>query len=438
MDELKVDMESWPHRRSVMLDRFIFATRFPLALPHGFSFTGPLEALGTGDSTDDINWVSLTIHQVTGGRNQSLRAADAVMNIAGIQSNPSSQALESPTAELVETWTVVEAMTPQQIAPTAEPDGPTYARHWTEDSIMRVVFALQHLARAERLRSVRTNSIPTYEQVMSPVHAQSAAGQLILQTDASDSRALATIPPADWGAPQLVWLEHSNLAVDSVQVRPDFDQWDPVMHQWLVHLELKLPGALWRERILDARQQLNVEGRYDLAIILFATATEVLLDGLLQMLWWEKSLQDSETTAATVAADFDRTRDSLDRTNRFLIPLVGGNWASPDGPLQTWRRQTYALRHQCVHGGYYPTASEAIAASAASDKIATFLFDRIGARRRSFPRTCIMALGQSGLESRNQWDGILRRFSQQEAQHEGNWALSLKAFRDNVNALRRQ
>jgi hypothetical protein len=273
---------------------------------------------------------------------------------------------------------------------------------------------------------------------MNPVHAQFTAGEQILQSDASDSRVLATIPPIDWGDPQLVWLEHSNLAVDSIQIRTDVDQWDPVMHQWSVHLELKLPGALWRERLLDARQQLYVEGRYDLAVILFATATEVLLDGLLQMLWWENSLQDPQTTAVTVAADFDRTRDSLDRTNRFLIPLLGGNWASPDGPFQIWRRQTYALRHLCVHGGYYPTASEAIAASAASDKIATFLFDRIGARRRSFPRTCLMALGQSGLESRNQWDETLRRFSQQEAQYESNWALSLKAFRDNVNWLRKQ
>lgn len=421
-----------------MLNRFLFATRLPLSLPHGFTFCGPLEALGTGDSTDDINWVSFTIHHVAGGRNQSLRAADAVMSIAGLAPNPSTDALEAPATQLVETWTVVEAMTPQQIAPPSEPDGPAHARHWSEDSIMRVIFALQHVARAERLSSVKNHPIPTYEQVMNPVHAQFAAGEQILQTNASDSRVLATIHPTTWGDPQLVWLEHSNLAMDSTDIGPNDHQWDRVKHQWLVHLELKLPGALWRERLLDARQQLHVEGRYDLAVILFATATEVLLDGLLQMLWWEKSLQDSQTTPTTVAANFDRTRDSMDRTNRFLIPLLGGNWASPHGPFQAWRRKTYALRHQCVHGGYYPTASEAIAASAASDQIATFLFDRIGARRKAFPRTSLMALGQSGLEARNQWDDTLRQFCQQEAQQEEDWALALKGFRDHVSALRRQ
>lgn len=433
MNILEIDPATWPHRRDVALNRFIFATRTPVPLPDGFSFCGPLGALGTGHSIDDVNWISLVVHQVVGGPGQALSAARAVAKIANRDEVPGLASGLTIASELQATWSVVEAVTPGGTTEDPDPQAPARSRSWTEDPIMRVMHGLRQLARAERVGTQHLCAIPAYEQVMQPMLAYRGTGEELLASSEVDARVLMTLHP-EWGHPVFVNLEHSNLSLDNVSTRHEANQADPVLHKWLVDIELELPGVLWRERLLDARQQLYVEGRYDLAVILFATATEVLIDGLLQMLWWEKGLSDPEFTAATVAEKFDSSKDSVARMNRYLRQLLGGDWS--DGPVQRWRTRTWKLRHQCVHGGYYPSRAEAESAGNSSEKVATFFFDRLGEKRKQFPRVCLQILAQSGLEKRGIWGGQIKRFAENEALGEGDWSQSIKCFRDLVDSLR--
>ncbi|MGQ1799017.1 hypothetical protein ACT4S5_18030 [Kocuria oceani] len=435
MNPVMIDPMTWPYRRGVKLSRFLFATQTPVPLPDGFHFTGALEAMGTGHSIDDVNWISVVVHQVPSGLGQGLRAARAVEQVAHPGESPTLGVGRNTAPELQAIWSVVEAVTPDETTAMPDPQAPARSRTWAEDPLMRVVHGLRQLVRAERVGTQDLSAIPAYEQVMHPVLAYRGIGEQLLAGPEEDARVLTTSFP-EWGTPILVALEHGNLSRDYVQSRPEASQSDLVLSKWLVDLELELPGVLWRERLVDARQQFHVEGRYDLAVILFATATEVLIDGLLQMLWWEKSLTDPRITAATVADVFDSTKDSMVRMNRHLSPLLGGDWSSPDGPVQRWRTRTWKLRHLCVHGGYYPTHIETAAAGDSSDEIATFLFDRLADKRTEFPRVCLQILAQSGLERREKWNGQIKRFAEEEAPNETNWNHALKLFREQVEALR--
>ncbi|WJZ68624.1 hypothetical protein [Kocuria rosea] len=435
MDPVIVDPRTWPYRRGVELSRFLFATQTPVPLPDKFHFTGALEAMGTGHSVDDVNWISVVVHQIVGDPGQGLRAARAVEQIASPEETPTLGVDRNTAPELQGTWSVIEAVTPDETTAIPDPQAPAHSRTWAEDPLMRVIYGLRQLVRAERVGAQALSAIPAYEQIMNPVLAYRGIGEQLLAGAEADARVLTTSFP-EWGSPTIVVLEHGNLSRDYVQTRHKASQFDLVLSKWLVDLELELPGILWRERLIDARQQFHVEGRYDLAVILFATATEVLIDGVLQMLWWEKSLTDPQITAATVAEAFESTKDSMARMKRHLNPLLGGDWSSSNGPVQRWTTQTWKLRHLCVHGGYYPTHAQTAAASNSSDEIANFLFDRLADKRTEFPRVCLQILAQSGLEKRKKWNGQIKRFAEHDAPNETNWNYSLKAFREEVEALR--
>lgn len=411
--------------------------RTSLPLPDGFTYDGPAAALGTGLSSDDLSWVAVKVHQVVAGPAQELRAAEAVMHVARIGAERLDSGGEQQADPSVqETWTIIEAVTPNAIVNTPDPDLPAASRNWSEDPLMRIVFVMRQLVRAERAGTQGTGAIPAYEQIIQPVVAFRAEGCQLMSDDQPNARALATLMP-EWTHPNLIWLEHGNLLLDGVKARPEANQQDPVLTKWLIDLEFELPGVLWRERISDATQQLRVEGRYDLAVILSATATEVLIDGLLQMLWWEVSLADGTTTSVTAAAAFDSSKDSVARMNKYLNPLLGGNWSTPDGPVQRWMVRTWKLRHQCVHGGYYPTYSEASAALKSSNDFATFLFEQLSDKRTTFPRISIHILGQPGLMKRGKWGGKIKHFAENDAQQEKDWRYAIKAFRDEIEKQRR-
>lgn len=111
-DVVRVDPDTWPHRRQVKMGRFIFAMRSPLPLPHGFAYSGPSEALGTGISNDDVNWVSLIIHQVEAGPALELQAADAVASVTGSANAEGVTSVPELDPALRSSWAVVEAITP--------------------------------------------------------------------------------------------------------------------------------------------------------------------------------------------------------------------------------------------------------------------------------------------------------------------------------------
>ena len=431
---IEVDVDTWPHRRKVGLTRLVFTTKTPVPLPHGFAYNGPAAALGTGATSDDVNWVTFQVHHVVAGPSQIWRAAEAVFQVAGMEPNFTNGKPELDSS-LQEVWTVIDAVTPTEVSTTPDPALPAIARTWSEDPLMRIIYVMRQLVRAERSHSQGTISIPSYEQILHPALGYQGIGEQLMAGDQPHSRVLATLMPP-WANPNLIVLEHGNVNLDHGLARGAASQRDPVLRKWLVDLELGLPSVLWRERLADADHQFRGEGRYDLAVILSATATEVLIDGLLQLLWWEESLANGETTAATVAAAFDSSKDSVARMNKYLTSLLGGNWSDPNGPVQLWIAKTWKLRHKCVHGGYYPTYQEAVSALKLSHEFATFLFDRLSEKRNTFPRICLHTLAQSGLMKRGVWGGKIKHFAEDEAPKEPDWRYAIKAFRDQVEQHR--
>lgn len=427
-------IDTWPHRRKVGLTRHIFATRTAVPLPDGFTYVGPAAALGTGATQDDVNWVNLKVHHVVAGPSQAWRAAEAVFRVAEIEPK-SSDGERALDPSLQEVWTVIDAVTPLQVTSTPDPSLPAIALTWSEDPLMRIIYVLRQVVRAERSHIEGIMGIPSYEQILHPVLGYKGFGEELLTSAQPDSRVFATLWP-EWSNPAMVSLEHGNISLDRALARADANQHDPVLRKWLIDLELGLPSVLWRERLADADHQFRGEGRYDLAVILSATATEVLIDGLLQLLWWEQSLTDPETTPKSVAAAFDASKDSVARMNRYLTSLLGGNWSDPNGPVQQWIALTWKLRHKCVHGGYYPTHQETESALKSSHTFATFLFDRIAAKRNTFPRICLSTVAASGLATRGLWGEKMKKFQETNAQKETGWPLAIKAFRDQVEQHR--
>ncbi len=405
-----------------------------MPLPDGFRYDGAAAALGTGASSDDVNWVTFHVRHIVGGPSQAFRAAEAVFQVAGMEAQ-SDDGKHELDPSLQEVWTVIDAVTPTQVITTPDPRLSAIARAWSEDPLMRVIYVMRQIVRAERAHSQSAVGIPSYEQILHPVLGYQGTGEQLMVDDQPHSRVFATLMP-EWTDPTLVVLEHSNITLDQGLARTAASQQDPVLSKWLVDLELELPNVLWRERLCDAAHQFRGEGRYDLTVILSATATEVLIDGLLQLLWWEESLTNVDTTAATVAAAFDSSKDSIARMNKYLTPLLGGNWSDPDGPVQQWIAKTWKLRHRCVHGGYYPTHQEAESALKSSHDFATFLFDQISHKRSTFPRICLHTVAQSGLLKRGVWGGKIRHFAENEAQKERDWRYDIKAFRDQIEQHR--
>ncbi|MBB5512979.1 hypothetical protein HD598_001666 [Neomicrococcus aestuarii] len=435
LEDLRIiDVDSWPHRKKVELTRHVFTTRIPIPLPDGFQFAGPADAPGTGKSEDRSNWVQFQVHHVESGASTDLRAAEAVFKVAEKSARRLTQGENADSVQR-EYWTVVDSVTPTETRSGQASDDRVLTRNWEEDSLLRIVHVLREVVRAERAHSRSRQGIPSYEQILSPVLGYQEIGEYLLNSDSPEASHFFTIFPR-WSNPSLVLLDHQNVGLDQVSARADVAQSDPALSSWLVDLELGLPSILWRERLADADYQFHTEGRYDLATILSTTATEILIDGLLKLLWWEKSLSDSETSAAFVAEAFNSSRDSVTRMNKYLAPMLGGTWSDPTGPVQQWLKNTWKLRHRSVHAGYFPRYQEADLALKSSYEIATFFFDRLSEKRNEFSRVCLSTVAQSGLEKRNLWNGKIRRFAETVAEREPDWRLSMKMFLDEVEKIR--
>lgn len=151
--------------------------------------------------------------------------------------------------------------------------------------------------------------------------------------------------------------------------RVDFEG---VMVQQL-RLRLGDPYAVTGEHVADAHHALEVKGNLGQSITKFATASEVLLSGLLGMLLWEDKVDDTEAAAIL-------SKNVTSRIKQEYQPRLRGSWSVKSGAIQDWNDNIASVRHRIVHGGYRPTRQEAVAARAAWVRLHNYVMSRLEER----------------------------------------------------------
>jgi hypothetical protein len=95
-------------------------------------------------------------------------------------------------------------------------------------------------------------------------------------------------------------------------------------------------------------------GRNAQSVISTATASEVLINTLLRVLWSELSL-DPKKLAGVLACGFQN--QMKDHIPTFLDAAL--DLRDEETPAGIWRRNCYDLRHRVVHEGHKPSTPEA-------------------------------------------------------------------------------
>ena len=140
-----------------------------------------------------------------------------------------------------------------------------------------------------------------------------------------------------------------------------------------------------------------------------------MLDAILALLMWEEGLAVEDAASA-----FEEGK-VLRRITQELSPRLRGNWSTERGPVGSWYRSAYRLRHRVVHGGYSPSPREAADALEAAVSLQRFVMDRIAERRTTYRRAALMTIAEAGLRRRNLWSGQIKRFALEVAPNEPNW-----------------
>jgi len=424
-----------PAQPTPRLLRFFITTPDPLPLPDGWTLWEQVgnraDVYGEGDDP----WVFLTVYQREApfGRtrgmfdavNQVLSTTLAADNTGG-PSRASGQADSGPG--FPETpYTVVDAVTMWQ-SPDRELAGPVSGPGNLlprADAFNRCLRLIQDLARAYRLASEVPYSLLSYETIPPVIYYSREVTSTL-----SPDTALDLDDASVWQSRGLMLLEHLSTADAVMGPLAEGPLYDKFVG-WMQSLRIGNPFFLWWERFLDATRALRVLGEYPQAVVLAATASEVLLDATLLRLLWEEGV-----TAEAAASLFEEGK-VLRRVHSHIAARLGGNW-STDGtrPFAAWYRSTYLLRHRVVHAGHRPARGEAQDALDAAYALSTFIFDRLAARRNVYPRTVLLTLARAGLQKRGLYSGKIKAFNEYEAATEPNWAISFRSYQDEFNAFR--
>ncbi|MFD5272261.1 hypothetical protein [Streptomyces sp. NPDC058335] len=205
-----------------------------------------------------------------------------------------------------------------------------------------------------------------------------------------------------------------------------------------------LLGRLWNgsplelamERALVANQYLRQQGDYSNAVIHAALSSEIVLDALLGMLLWEEQIEDPDVTAAVDVFDEAKNGGLASRVKREYGPRLGGNWnPSVNGPVRRWSEELAHLRGRIVHRGYRPSRREAERALEVSDELLDFVKGRLALKSKTYPRTCLMILGEPGLRRIGGWKWA-NRFLAGTDEHPLSWFSGYSKWRDAVDFAR--
>ena len=284
------------------------------------------------------------------------------------------------------------------------------------DPLLRSLNCIQYLVRAYRITADALVPEPTYQRMRPWV---------LTATRAIDAEG----PPK---VHEVTRLSHQNLR-DAPPRRLDEGQ----LLQWQSSVQLlsaKDPAALYRERMIEAEYSVSVAGEYGAAIVNAAMATEVCLDSVLGLLYWERyggaPLANGKIDRAAAAL----SKDLRPRLRSEYHPLIGGRWdINVSGPLQSWNSQVARARNRIVHRGYRPRPSEAADALNAVNQLVNWVGDLLAAKAAQFPRTASMMVTPDRMRRQNVPERVITNIDRL-ARTEPPWRDNYSAWRDRVDA----
>lgn len=161
-----------------------------------------------------------------------------------------------------------------------------------------------------------------------------------------------------------------------------------------------------RERLKDAQVAFTRTGDYLTSVIMAQTAVEVLLDGLLSMLMWEKGVSPEHANTEAFSEGFSK------RVRTHFGRRLGGNW-SPKGnsAIGEWFQFLLPLRGRVVHASYVPSRAEAHRAVEVFHHVEDFVLHRLAEKRLVYPVTALLILGEIWFRDRGMWKGQIRRLA---------------------------
>ncbi|MFG3416378.1 hypothetical protein ACGF14_30205 [Streptomyces althioticus] len=370
-----------------------------------------------------MNLVFMQSNGMSRARGATLATLEAVNRITG------GSGIDDPTD-----MDVLKGQYTTVVATTIEDRNPDVTSQWHSpqdipaeyDPLNRCIEEIAHFTRAYRAALEAPCIVPTYEKLDPMIPYE--IGHLVPIRSESGEETGFRVP--EWTDGGTLMLDHVNFSDFPAGNELEAEH-EGRMDHYGEMLSMGNPLILWKERFIEARTALYREGRYGAAVTLSNTASEVLLDGLLAVLYWESGKEPKD-----VADTFAEGRLAR-RVKRNFSELLGGNWSLDNsGPVADWFHKCYRLRHRVVHGGYTPTRLEAQTAIDATLTLSSYCSDRLIARKKKFPRTVMMVIAEEGLRTRGKWCQFMREFKREVASAEPSWLEASHMWRNEMyNAL---
>lgn len=200
-----------------------------------------------------------------------------------------------------------------------------------------------------------------------------------------------------WAGPGEVVLNSMAIAQQPL-ARPTLNDEELArMRTYLLGHSAVHPMASVIQLQMDATASLEVVNDRRAAVLLYYTASEVLLDQTLLCMCWEDAIGIED-----VAQLFNVPL--MTRVRSFYHPRIGGNWHTKGAGsvVARWQSDLVKARHFVAHAGALPTMDQAYAAQQSHVALRTHLFNRLLASVNRYPKTVGFFVGRGGAERRGQ------------------------------------
>jgi len=150
-------------------------------------------------------------------------------------------------------------------------------------------------------------------------------------------------------------------------------------------------------------------GNTMLSVLLFGMASEILLDDLLMLLFWEEGREPNDIAEMLKEEEYKTTSDRIERG--LFGQRLGGNWSidKDRGAMRNWRYHIRDVRNSIAHTGHEPTAIEMQRANDTLMELTIYLTELLCDRLDYYPITVYLfargSLKKRGLEEK--YDKVL-------------------------------